>query len=56
MEIRAGETYQTQYAAWYVEYVSSDSMIRFRRDDGRIAWFGAKQFSQWIIDAPKDTP
>lgn len=50
MEIKVGGVYRTSVATWTAEFVSSDGMIRFRREDGRTAWFGAKDFARWIVE------
>jgi hypothetical protein len=50
VEIKLGATYRTKAAIWTVEFISTDSMVRFRRDDGLTAWFGAKQFAEWVVE------
>ena len=50
MEFKIGDTYRTMVAVWTVDFVSGDSMIRFRRDDGLTTWFGAKDFANRIVE------
>jgi len=50
MEIKVGDIYRTSVATWTVDYVSSDSMIRFIREDGRTAWFGARDFASRVVE------
>lgn len=48
-EFKVGDTYRTLVAVWTVDYVSSNSMIRFRRDDGLTAWFSAQDFGDRVV-------
>ena len=50
MKFAIGDVYRTSMATWTVEYISTDGMIRFHREDGRTAWFSAKMFATWVIE------
>jgi hypothetical protein len=50
MQIKEGETYRTSAAIWIVEHISPSGMVFVRRDDGRTARFGLRDFTGRVVE------